>query len=221
MAKRERPVAGSPVKNPGTTARPGGGDRPQTMSAGHPAAAAPRAALAPDAVSLFERGMTALQRHAYSDAAPHFQELVEHFPSESALRDRSQVYLDLCQRELTRKPAAPRTIEERLTAATAALNDDRDEDAEELARSVLAESPKHELALYLLAAIEARRGSMIGALQLLMQAVDVSPEIRAQARHDADFEDLHDLEAFQHLIEIPHQAPAASQGRPRRSRTER
>lgn len=223
MAKRERPLSGSPVrKSNGANGAATSGKR-VSSGATRPSTAAPlRIGPAADAVTLFEFGMKALQRHAFSEAVPYFQDVLSHFPSEGGLCDRSQVYMDLCRREMTRRPAAPRTIEERLTAATAALNDERDDDAESLARSVLAEAPRHELALYLLAAVEARRGSMTSALQLLMQAADVSPEIRAQARHDADFEELRDLEAFKHLIEAPPPTPAAVPStRARRGRAER
>ena len=43
--------------------------------------------------------------------------------NERALLDRVRVYLDLCERELRSRAPEPRSIEERLTAATAALND--------------------------------------------------------------------------------------------------
>jgi hypothetical protein len=147
--------------------------------------------------------MQSLQRHEYTDAAAGFRSLIADFPTESALCERSVVYLALCERELGRQPAAPRTIEERLTAATAALNDDDDAGAERLARSVLEDAPQQDLALYLLAAVEARRGDTDEALHLLSRAITVSPEIRAQARHDVDFEDLRELDAFRQLIDAP------------------
>jgi tetratricopeptide (TPR) repeat protein len=147
--------------------------------------------------------MTALQQHDYRVAAGHFESVITDYPSERALAERSRVYLSLCQREMDRRPAAPRTVEERLTAATAALNNREDDQAEQLVRSVLEASPDHELALYLLAAIEARRGARESALDLLTRALDVSPEIRAQVRHDLDFEPLRELEAFRQLLEAP------------------
>lgn len=176
---------------------------------------------AADAVSVFDQAMQALQRHDYTTAAAAFRALISDFPREGALRERSLVYLALCERELARRPAEPRTLEERLTAATAALNDGDDERAETLARAVLAESPQHDLALYLLAAIQARRGEADQALQLLGRALAANPEIRAQARHDADFEDLHDLDAFRELIDAPVESAADASRRPRRHRADR
>ena len=78
---------------------------------------------------------------------------------------------------------------------------------------MLAEDPRHDLALYLMAAIEARRGEAEAALSFLSRAIAISPEIRAQARHEADFERLRNSEAFQILIE-----PPAGPGGARRSR---
>ena len=171
-----------------------------------------------EAVALFEQGMQALQRHDYTAAAGVFRGLMSEYPREGALRERSVVYLALCERELARRPTEPRTVEERLTAATAALNNGVDDRAELLAQSVLSDVPQHDLALYLLAAVEARRGAADEALHFLSRALAANPEIRAQALHDEDFEDLRDMDAFRDLIEAP--VPPAADGlrRVRRSR---
>jgi len=157
--------------------------------------------------------MEALQRHAYSDAAPAFQAVIMGFSGERALVDRARVYLEICERESRRRPPAPKTIEERLTAATAALNNADDARAEELARSVLGDDPKHDLALYLLAALYARRGDRAGALDLLAKVIALSPEACAQARSDDDFSAMRDDEAFRKLTD-----PPIGPSGPRRSR---
>jgi tetratricopeptide (TPR) repeat protein len=163
--------------------------------------------------------MEAMQRHAYVEASRAFQGMLMGFPAERALAERAKVYLALCERELDKRPAAPRTIEERLTAATAALNNDDDAAAEELARSVLGDEPHHDLALYLLAAIHARRGAHDEALALLGKVLALTPEASAQARADADFNSLRDRDAFWTLTEPP-AAPAEAR-RSRRTRPER
>ena len=84
---------------------------------------------AAEAVSLFERAMRALQRHEYTAAADAFRGLISNYPREGALCERSLVYVALCERELARQPVEPRTTEERLTAATAALNNGDDDRA--------------------------------------------------------------------------------------------
>ena len=169
----------------------------------------PLPALGPgaEAVALFQAGMQALQTHRYADAVKHFEALLSGFPDEGALLDRTRVYLDLCHRELARHQADPRTVEDRLTAATMALNEDDDAQAEALAFTVLEESPEQDLALYLLAAVHARRGDHGDALAFLSRAFDARPDARAQARHDPDFDDLRDSDAFQALLEVPPPRP--------------
>ena len=150
--------------------------------------------------------MEALQRHSYGEAAPAFQAILMGFPGERALADRARVYLEICEREAKKRPAASRTgltIEERLTAATAALNNGEDAQAEEFARSVLGDDPKQDLALYLLAAIHARRGAATEALDLLTKVIALTPEASAQAKSDEDFASLHDVDAFWRLVEPP------------------
>ena len=174
----------------------------------------------PEAVALFESAMESMQRHAYADAATGFRALMEAFPGERALMERARVYHELCERELRKRPAAPQTVEERLTAATAALNDGDLGRAEHLVQSVLLEDPRQDLALYLQAAIEARRGAADAALSRLREAIALSPDAAAQARFDADFESLFQNETFRALTETRtnHLGPARRNRRPRPER---
>jgi len=165
--------------------------------------------------------MEALQRHDYRQAAAGFRALIEQHPSEGVLLDRARVFLGRAERELAARPVEPRTVEERLTAATAALNNGDHDAAENLARTVLAEDPRQDLALYLLAAIAARRGGVETALSYLGQAIAVSPEARAQARFDPDFETLRDSDAFRELTEAPLPTASNLARRLRRGRGER
>ncbi len=171
----------------------------------------------PEALGLFQQGVDALQRHAYDAAADRFRALLSRHPGERALLERARVYLALCDRERRQRPEL-RTTEERMTAATAAFNNGNDVRAESLARQILRENSRHDLALYLLASIEARRGRDDLAMEYLAQAVDISPEARAQARHDPDFESLRNLERFRALTELP---PPAASRRARRVRSDR
>lgn len=160
------------------------------------------------AVSVFERGVALLQQHNYRAALVQFERLEGGFPGERALLDRVRVYATLCRRELGR-PAArtPETVEERLTAATAALNDGDDRRAERLAVQALDEAPGHDLGHYLLAVVHARRGATRAALDALRHAIDMNPEVRVQARYDDDFEPLRGHDAFERMVsETPAQS---------------
>jgi cytochrome c-type biogenesis protein CcmH/NrfG len=169
----------------------------------------------------FETGVRSFQQHDYQGAAVRFRSLMDAFPAERALLDRVRVYLEICERELRKKPLAAKTIEEQVTFATAALNDGNDSSAERLARQVLDQSPDHDLALYILAAVRARKGDRSAALDFLRQAVRVSPDVSAQARHDADFEPLRQSAEFQALLEVQGRNGHSDARKPRRSRTDR
>lgn len=221
MAKRERqrsPQTRRKSRRP-TAPRPSGVAEPAADSTRSSSLGGKRPAS--DAVALFEKAMQRLQRHDYRAAATDFERLVQSYPAEGALKERSLVYLALCERERARRPAEPRTVEERVTAATAALNNGDDASAEAFVSAVLREAPQHDLALYLLAAIEARRGAADEALLLLSRALSVNPEIRAQARHDADFETIRELDAFRHLIDSPAGPTLDELRRARRARGDR
>ena len=157
--------------------------------------------------------MRALQRHDYERAREAFQQLLTAFPSERALVERVRVFLELCERELRTSPV-PANVEERVTLATAALNDGNDSLAERLAGQVLDEIADHDLALYILAAVGSRRGDTTTALAYLRRAVHVSPDISAQARHDADFAELRDAPEFRSIVEPSAARGSAVEGRP-------
>ena len=219
MAKRAKPRPGRANRRTRVTERPAVRPSRAPVVLWPAAPSPPPPGPAPEAVSLFEKGLKDLERHAYNDAAQTFRAILGGYPAERALLDRVRVYLELSERELRRKPQPPKTIEERLTAATAALNDGNEAGAEALARSVLKDDPDHDLAFYLLAAVAARRGASEEALGHLARSIALSPEAGAQARFDADFESLRDTDEFRRLTEPP--ATNSASGpirRPRRGR---
>lgn len=183
-------------------ARPARGVRARRTAAPAPPLPAPGTETAQTSgVDAFAGAMTALQRRDYRTARHAFLGLLDAFPSEGALLDRARVYLALCERELQRSASAtPQTLEERLTAATAALNNDQEGLAEQLLVSIVDEAPRHELGHYLTAVLHARRGDFADALSALQRAIRISPEVLAQARHDEDFDNLRADPAFDRLL---------------------
>jgi tetratricopeptide (TPR) repeat protein len=160
--------------------------------------------------------MSALQRHDYKTASTAFQAVLDGFGGEGFIADRARVYQELAARELRKRHAGTGNIEERLTAATLALNNNNDDEAARLAMDVLREDRSQDLAVYLLAVIASRRGDIEGALTHLRNAISINPECRLQARQDEEFDPLMDSDDFHALIEAPTAAggsAAAAQGR--------
>src|SRR5829696_1318293 len=75
-----------------------------------------------EAVALYERGLEAVQRHDYRGAIELLETVLRQYPEERELHERVRLYLNICQRQATQKETAPQTIDERLYAATLAIN---------------------------------------------------------------------------------------------------
>ncbi len=213
-ARRARPrSAPKTVKRP--TQPPSASARPSRAAVQEPPKPPERKSTYPEAVSAYERGIAALQRRDYRAAADSFRDLMSRFPEERELQERAQVYLRVCERELA-AAAAPRTAEERLVAATVALNAGDHTRTLTLLDEVLREDPKSDLAEYMAAVVYCAKGDRDAAISRLRRAIELNPENRNLARQDGDLESLQDNEAFRHLLEAP-----AAPARRRKSRNGR
>lgn len=156
-----------------------------------------------EAVALYERGLEALQRHDYVQATELLESVLRLYPEEKELHERVRLYLNICQRQATPRTAAPQTVEERLYAATLAINGGQYDQAIAHLRLVRDEDPDNDHALYMLAVAHAQRDEHAEAVAHLERAIALNPENRGQARNDPDLEPLHDDEAFRAALESP------------------
>lgn len=184
-----------------------------------PAAAAP--APAPrkpgyyEAIAIYETGVRALQRHDFEKAADQFRQVIERYPDERELHERSVLYLRVCERETARRPANPQTVQERVYAATVALNAGDPGTALEHLRRALADSPESDHAHYIMAVALASHGDTFEALTHLKRSIELNPDNRALARQDPDLEDVRDLDGFREALEVPASAQRSRQRRRR------
>lgn len=155
-----------------------------------------------EAVALYEQGVQALQRHDYNRALELLQSVLRQYPDEKELHERVRLYLNICQKHATPQEAAPQTIEERLYAATLAVNGGKYDEAISHLRLVRDENPDHDHALYMLAVAHAQRGEHAEAIAHLERAIALNPENRALARRDPDLEPLQDDDAFRGALDV-------------------
>jgi tetratricopeptide (TPR) repeat protein len=174
-----------------------------------------------EAVALYEQGLEALQRHAYAQATTLLESVLRQYPEEKELHERVRLYLNICQRQATQKEAAPQTIDERLYAATLAVNTGQYDQAIAHLRLVRDEDPDNDHAIYMLAVAHAQRNEHAEAVAHLERAIALNPENRALARHDPDLEPLRADEAFRAALEAPPNSRPASGRRPIKARTAR
>ncbi len=195
MAKQRQP-ASRPTKTqprppsvrPARGARAGAVARPATKAA--TATAPKRRSTYFEAVALYERGLEALQQHAYQQAAGLLESVLRQYPEEKELHERVRLYLNICRRQAALREAVPQTIDERLYAATLAINGGLYDQAIAHLRLVRDEDPDNDHAIYMLAVAHAQRGEHAEAVAHLERAIALNPENRALARHDPDLDPL-------------------------------
>jgi tetratricopeptide (TPR) repeat protein len=154
----------------------------------------------PEALARYERGMRALQEHRFGDAADAFRTVLAQYPEEKELADRARQYLAICERQLQSAPE-PKTLEERLYAATLALNAGDGDTAMRLLGEIVAQDPEHDGALYMLGVAHALRDDPAQALDYLQRAIRRNPDNRSLALQDADLEGLLEDEAIRNAVE--------------------
>ena len=175
-----------------------------------------------EAVAVYERGLDALQRHAFAEATALFESVLRQYPDEKELLERVRLYLNICQRQATPKETSPQTIDERLYAATLAINGGQYDQAIAHLRLVRDEDPDNDHALYMLAVAHAQRSELAEAVAHLERAIALNPENRALARTDPDLDPLRDDEAFRSALEAPPAPPRPqTPKRPLKARTAR
>ncbi len=172
---------------------------------------------------LYERGLELLQRHAYREAGDAFEAVLRQYPEEKELHERVRQYLNICQRQTAPRETSPKTIDERLYAATLAINTGQYDQAIAHLRLVRDEDPDNDHALYMLAVAHAQRDEHAEAVAHLERAIALNGENRALARHDPDLEPLRGDEAFRAALEAPPSPPSRppERRRPTKSRTAR
>lgn len=150
----------------------------------------------PEAVALYERGLEALQRREFDEAAATLRAVLARYPEERELHERVRLYLRVCERETQPPAPPPQTVEDRVYAATVALNAGAPDEALTHLRSAIGEAPDNDHVHYMLAVAHAQRGEAEPAVAHLRRAIQLNPENRGLARQEPDFEVLRHHDAF-------------------------
>jgi tetratricopeptide (TPR) repeat protein len=168
-----------------------------------------------EAIAIYETGVRALQRHDFEKAADQFRQIIQRYPEERELHERSVLYLRVCERETARRPVSPQTPQERVYAATMALNAGDPATALDHLQRALTDAPDSDHAHYIMAVTLASQGQSTKALDHLKRSIELNPDNRALARQDPDLEDVRDLDGFHDVVDAAGLPPRP---RPRRRR---
>ena len=155
------------------------------------------------AVAVYEKGLKALQRKHYEVAATAFRAVLAQFPEERELHERARLYLNVCERETGPQAKRPRSVDERILAATVALNRRDVDEALSLLGGTASSHRKHDHLQYMLALAHALRNDVEAAAEHLAQAIALNPTNRLQAKQEPDFDSIRGTQPFLDAIKTP------------------
>lgn len=160
----------------------------------------------PHAIKVYEGALKHFHQEEFAKARDLFLKVIEQFPKETEIVERSRIHLTICQRYLSKGNLGPKTAEDYYNLAVAHLNRRDFEQAEAAFEKGLSMEPKGDYIFYGLASLEALRGKVDLALKHLQRAIQLNPINRSNASRDADFEALSRLPEFQELVRMPSSA---------------
>lgn len=209
-AKKAAPRAKAPAKKP---AKAAGSQRKRAAQVAAGARQRPRAPQPPppplrrstyaDAVAVYDRGMQAFHARKFKEAGEILASIVSLYPEEKELHERAQMYMNVCARHMTSQAAAPKTAEERTSAATLALNNGRADEAIAILKPQASDDPASDSAAYLLGVAFAMKHDVVNAMAHLERALKLNPDNRDLIRKEADLEWLRQTDQFQALLDAP------------------
>jgi tetratricopeptide (TPR) repeat protein len=206
MAKQRRASSRSGRSKESSTSnapdpRPPARTREPQIANGPVTVAVPSRAGHVEAVAVYEEGVAAMQAHEFSRASAQLRSVLTRFPEERELHERVRLYLNVCERHMTPRAASPSTPEERVFAATLAVNAGNYDEALAHLRTANSEAPEHDHALYMLASVLALRDKLDEAVPLLLRAIELNPDNRTLARHDPDLEALREFDTVRAALD--------------------
>ena len=154
------------------------------------------------AVRLYEKALEKLQRRQFRRASASFQQVIDKFPEERELHERSRRYLQVCERE-SRPAPVPKTMEDKVYAATLALNAGSQDEALRYLEAVAKQEPDSDHVHYMLAVARADGGDTKNATSHLLRSIELNPDNRFIARQEQSFELLRENEAIREALKPP------------------
>ena len=150
-------------------------------------------------MKLYEGGITAIQQRKFDIAAKRLRQVVNDYPEERELHERARLYIAVCERESAPKASAPETTDQRIYAATLALNGGVIDEALRHLNAAAKDKPDSAHIQYMLAIAHALADQAEPAITYLERAIRLNDDNRLLARQEPDFESLHDDERFQRV----------------------
>jgi outer membrane protein assembly factor BamD (BamD/ComL family) len=154
------------------------------------------------ALEEYEKGIRLLQQKDYSKAALRFRTVLEQYPDEAALGDRSRTYLRIADGEAgRRRPLTDsKDPEQAYEIGIYLLNDGDYKGALRHLERAAEHRGDEEGVLIALASAQLQSGDRAAAVATLDRLVEKEPEARYRVRLMSDFETLADDDGFRQRV---------------------
>lgn len=143
---------------------------------------------------MYERGVEALQQRDYGRASQLLESVIDRYPDEKELHERVRLYLNVCRRQASPPDHTPQTPEERVYAATLAINAGVYDRGLRQLQLALEADPANDHVHYMLGVVHALRRDFASSLSHLQRAVELNPDNRFLALQDTDLSGLRDAD---------------------------
>jgi tetratricopeptide (TPR) repeat protein len=155
-----------------------------------------------DAVGTYQSAVEALQQHDYARAKSLLASILERYPEEKELHERVRLYINVCERQAAPPDRTPRTLEERVYAATLAINAGAYESGLTELQQALAADPTNDHVHYMLGVVYALRQDFAASMSHLQRAIELNADNRFLAMQDTDLVALREGDpGFRTIIE--------------------
>lgn len=155
-----------------------------------------------EALGAYKKGLENLQAHKYKAALTDFEALINNFPDERELLERAELYLRVCERELS-PPQTVETFEHQVLAATMALNAGQPAEAINHLHEAGKQQTDNDKVEYLLGLAKAAQEDHQSAVAHLLRSIELNPDNRFPARSEQGFDLIREDESIVKALELP------------------
>ncbi len=144
----------------------------------------------------YERGLKLFFQKKFSDAQARFLSVIEDFPEERDVVERSRQNARTCEIRLQSGAEQLRKPEDMYYRAVLRVNNQEFDEAVQLLQKARELVPQDDRVIYLLSATHALKGDRDRALTYLREAIQIKPLNRTLAKNDPDFEEIREDREF-------------------------
>ena len=152
------------------------------------------------AIADYEAALKSFSRKDYAKAISLFEAVIEEYPIEREVCDRSRTYIAVGRARTASATPRLKEADDYYYQAVLRANEGRLEEASGLLEKLLKMAPDSDRGHYAMASVCSLRDDRAGALAGLAKAITLNPANRTIALNDSDFDALRDDAEFMRLL---------------------